>query len=67
VALVGLACDSTPCSAAVESAGAARAEAQARAEAARIEAEAAILQAKLKAEAVAIETVRCKQGCGGVT
>uniref|UniRef100_A0A803YPF2 Major vault protein n=1 Tax=Meleagris gallopavo TaxID=9103 RepID=A0A803YPF2_MELGA len=43
-------------SAAVESAGAARAEAQARAEAARIEAEAAILQAKLKAEAVAIET-----------
>ncbi|XP_075302186.1 major vault protein isoform X2 [Opisthocomus hoazin] len=43
-------------SAAVESAGAARAEAQARAEAARIEAEAAILQAKLKAEAAAIET-----------
>jgi len=67
VALVGLACDSTPCSAAVESAGAARAEAQARAEAARIEGEAAILQAKLKAEAVAIETVRSKQGCGGVT
>ncbi|POI30222.1 hypothetical protein CIB84_006028 [Bambusicola thoracicus] len=66
VALVGLVCDSSPCSAAVESAGAARAEAQARAEAARIEAEAAILQAKLKAEAVAIETVRCKQGYGGV-
>ncbi|KAM6032902.1 major vault protein [Chlamydotis macqueenii] len=43
-------------SAAVESAGAARAEAQARAEAARIEGEAAILQAKLKAEAIAIET-----------
>ncbi|XP_068779312.1 major vault protein [Struthio camelus] len=42
-------------SAAVESAGAARAEAQARAEAARIEGEAAILQAKLKAEAAAIE------------
>ncbi|XP_063211456.1 LOW QUALITY PROTEIN: major vault protein [Chroicocephalus ridibundus] len=43
-------------SAAVESAGAARAEAQARAEAARIEGEAAIQQAKLKAEAIAIET-----------
>ncbi|KAM9168714.1 major vault protein isoform 1-T2 [Mergus octosetaceus] len=43
-------------SAAVESAGVARAEAQARAEAARIEGEAAILQAKLKAEAIAIET-----------
>ncbi|XP_064355578.1 major vault protein [Dromaius novaehollandiae] len=42
-------------SAAVESAGAARAEAEARAEAARIEGEAAILQAKLKAEAAAIE------------
>ncbi|OXB69646.1 UNVERIFIED_CONTAM: hypothetical protein H355_000113 [Colinus virginianus] len=53
-------------SAAVESAGAARAEAQARAEAARIEAEAAILQAKLKAEAVAIETVRYELGYGGV-
>ncbi|NXU51451.1 MVP protein, partial [Turnix velox] len=43
-------------SVAVESAGAARAEAQARAEAARIEGEAAIQQAKLRAEAVAIET-----------
>ncbi|XP_069727917.1 major vault protein [Phaenicophaeus curvirostris] len=43
-------------SAAVESAGAARAEAQARAEAARIEGEAAILQAKLRAEAAAIDT-----------
>ncbi|OXB55460.1 hypothetical protein ASZ78_012579 [Callipepla squamata] len=63
---VGLVCDSTLCSAAVESAGAARAEAQARAEAARIEAEAAILQAKLKAEAVAIETVRYELGYGGV-
>ncbi|NXX97715.1 MVP protein, partial [Centropus bengalensis] len=45
-------------SAAVESAGAARAEAQARAEAARIEGEAAILQAKLRAEASAIDSVR---------
>ncbi|XP_009467086.1 PREDICTED: major vault protein, partial [Nipponia nippon] len=43
-------------SAAVVSAGAARAEAQAQAEAARIEGEAAILQAKLKAEANGIET-----------
>lgn len=51
-------CVTQPHSAAVESAGVARAEAQARAEAARIEGEAAILQAKLKAEAVAIETVR---------
>ncbi|NXF41561.1 MVP protein, partial [Nyctibius bracteatus] len=53
-------------SAAVESAGAARAEAQARAEAARIEGEAAILQAKLKAEAIAIETVRAAWLMGGV-
>ncbi|XP_026517932.1 major vault protein-like, partial [Terrapene carolina triunguis] len=44
-------------SAAVESAGAARAEAQSKAEAARIAGEAAVEQAKLKAEAAAIETV----------
>ncbi|CAM5072694.1 unnamed protein product [Natator depressus] len=43
-------------SAAVESAGAARAEAQSKAEAARIAGEAAVEQAKLKAEAAAIET-----------
>lgn len=44
-------------STAVESTGAAKAEAQSRAEAARIEGEGAVLQAKLKAEATAIETV----------
>ncbi|XP_062994279.1 major vault protein [Elgaria multicarinata webbii] len=43
-------------STAVESTGAAKAEAQSRAEAARIEGEGAVLQAKLKAEATAIET-----------
>ncbi|TFJ96179.1 barH-like 1 homeobox protein [Platysternon megacephalum] len=43
-------------SAAVESAGAARAEAQSKAQAARIAGEAAVEQAKLKAEAAAIET-----------
>ncbi|CAM5117501.1 unnamed protein product [Eretmochelys imbricata] len=43
-------------SAAVESTGAARAEAQSKADAARIAGEAAVEQAKLKAEAAAIET-----------
>ncbi|XP_077170653.1 major vault protein [Paroedura picta] len=43
-------------STAVESTGAAKAEAQSRAEAARIEGEGAVLQAKLKAQASAIET-----------
>ncbi|XP_044303805.1 major vault protein [Varanus komodoensis] len=43
-------------STAVESTGAAKAEAQSRAEAARIEGEGAVLQAKLKAEAMGIET-----------
>uniref|UniRef100_A0A8D0GZE4 Major vault protein n=1 Tax=Sphenodon punctatus TaxID=8508 RepID=A0A8D0GZE4_SPHPU len=43
-------------STAVESTGAAKAEAQSRAEAARIEGEGAVLQAKLKSEATAIET-----------
>ncbi|XP_048373179.1 major vault protein [Sphaerodactylus townsendi] len=43
-------------STAVESTGAAKAEAQSRAEAARIEGEGAVLQAKLKADAMAIET-----------
>ncbi|XP_078065065.1 major vault protein [Mustelus asterias] len=42
---------------AVESTGAARAEAQSKTEAAKIEGEAAVLQAKLKAEALEIETV----------
>ncbi|KAM4632593.1 major vault protein [Discoglossus pictus] len=40
----------------VESTGAAKAEAQSKAEAARIEGEGAVLQAKLRAEALAIET-----------
>ena len=44
-------------SAAVESTGQAKAEAQSRAEAARIEGEAAVQQAKLKAEAAKIEAV----------
>eukprot|EP00049_Salpingoeca_infusionum_P009986 m.169685 g.169685 ORF g.169685 m.169685 type:complete len:858 (+) comp14504_c0_seq1:497-3070(+) len=43
-------------SAAVESTGQAKAEAQSRAEAARIEGEAAVAQAKLKAEALQIES-----------
>ncbi|XP_007424389.1 major vault protein [Python bivittatus] len=43
-------------STAVESTGAAKAEAQSRAEAARIEGEGAVLQAKLKGQATAIET-----------
>ncbi|XP_060111431.1 major vault protein [Heteronotia binoei] len=43
-------------STAVESTGAAKAEAQSRAEAARIEGEGAVQQARLKAEATAIET-----------
>ncbi|XP_001368214.2 major vault protein [Monodelphis domestica] len=43
-------------STAVESTGAAKAEAESRAQAARIEGEGAVLQAKLKAEALAIET-----------
>ncbi|XP_070582519.1 major vault protein-like [Erythrolamprus reginae] len=43
-------------STAVESTGAAKAEAQSRAEAARIEGEGAVLQAKLKSQATAIET-----------
>lgn len=45
-------------SAAVESTGAAKAEAQSRAEAARIQGEAAVSEAKLKAEAQRIEAVR---------
>lgn len=45
-------------SAAVESTGAAKAEAQSRAEAARIQGEAAVNEAKLKAEAQTIEAVR---------
>jgi len=44
-------------SAAVESTGQAKAEAQSRAEAAKIEGEAAVEQAKLKAEAMKIEAV----------
>lgn len=44
-------------SAAVESTGQAKAEAQSRAEAARIQGEAAVQQAKLKAEATTIEAV----------
>lgn len=44
-------------SAAVESTGQAKAEAQSRAEASRIEGEAAVQQAKLKAQAAAIEAV----------
>ena len=44
-------------SAAVESTGQAKAEAQSRAEAARIEGEAAVQQATLKAKAAAIEAV----------
>jgi len=44
-------------SAAVESTGQAKAEAQSRAEAAKIEGEAAVDQAKLKAEAMKIEAV----------
>ena len=44
-------------SAAVESTGQAKAEAQSRAEAARIEGEAAVQQAKLKAEAAKIQAV----------
>ena len=45
-------------SAAVESTGQAKAEAQSRAESARIEGEAAVQQAQLKAEAASIEAVR---------
>ena len=45
------------CSAAVESTGQAKAEAQSRAEAAKIEGEAAVQQARLKAEASKIEAV----------
>ena len=44
-------------SAAVESTGQAKAEAQSRAEASKIEGEAAVQQAKLKAEAQTIEAV----------
>ena len=44
-------------SAAVESTGQAKAEAQSRAEASRIEGEAAVEQAKLKAQAMKIEAV----------
>lgn len=46
-------------SAAVESTGQAKAEAQSRAEASRIEGEAAVEQAKLKAQASKIEAVSC--------
>ena len=53
-----LTCGSLKCSAAVESTGAAKAEAQSRAEAARIQGEAAVSEAKLKAEAQRIEAVR---------
>ena len=45
-------------SAAVESTGQAKAEAQSRAESSRIEGEAAVQQAQLKAEAASIEAVR---------
>ena len=48
-------------SAAVESTGQAKAEAQSRAEAAKIEGEAAVEQAKLKAEASKIEAVSFNQ------
>lgn len=41
----------------MESTGAAKAEAQSKAEAAKIEGEGAVLQAKLRAEALGIETV----------
>ena len=51
-------------SAAVESTGQAKAEAQSRAEAARIEGEAAVQQAKLKAEAAKIEAVSIFLSCG---
>lgn len=52
-------CPSALCaSAAVESTGAAKAEAQSRAEAARIQGEAAVHEAKLKVEAQCIEAVR---------
>lgn len=46
-------------SAAVESTGQAKAEAQSRAEAAKIEGEAAVEQAKLKSQASKIEAVSC--------
>ncbi len=46
-------------SAAVESTGQAKAEAQSRAEAAKIEGEAAVEQAKLKSQATKIEAVSC--------
>jgi major vault protein len=45
----------------VESTGAAKAEAQSRAEAARIQGEAAVNEAKLKAEAQRIEAVKTPQ------
>ncbi|XP_039979956.1 major vault protein isoform X3 [Xiphias gladius] len=51
-------------SAAVESTGAAKAEAQSRAEAARIQGEAAVNEAKLKAEAQRIEAVKMLQALG---
>ena len=50
-------------SAAVESTGQAKAEAQSRAEAARIEGEAAVEQAKLKAEASKIDAVSWNLKC----
>ena len=50
-------------SAAVESTGQAKAEAQSRAEAARIEGEAAVEQAKLKAQAMKIEAVSIVTVC----
>lgn len=56
----------TASSTAVESTGAAKAEAESRAEAARIEGEGSVLQAKLKAEALAIETVSPGDACGRV-
>jgi len=48
-------------SAAIESTGQAKAEAQSRAEAARIEGEAAVEQARLKADAMEIEAVSAPQ------
>lgn len=50
-------------SAAVESTGQAKAEAQSRAEAAKIEGEAAVEQAKLKAQALKIEAVSRSKSC----
>ena len=53
-------------SAAVESTGQAKAEAQSRAEAAKIEGEAAVEQAKLKAQATKIEAVSAQDFIGSL-